>query len=51
MSVSFFDLRQQYATLQLELEVAVLKVMRETRYILGPEIGELEAARYFSRMS
>ena len=44
MSVSFFDLRQQYAALQLELEAAVLKVMRETRYILGPEVGELEAA-------
>ncbi|MEI6084995.1 MAG: DegT/DnrJ/EryC1/StrS family aminotransferase [Verrucomicrobiota bacterium] len=44
MNVPFFDLRPQYAALQAELEAAVLKVMRETRYILGPEITELETA-------
>jgi len=44
MSIPFFDLRQQYAALHLELEAAVLKVMRATRYILGPEVSELEAA-------
>ena len=44
MQVPFLDLKLQYATLQAELEVAVLKVMRETRYILGPEVGELETA-------
>ncbi|MCG3148437.1 MAG: UDP-2-acetamido-2-deoxy-3-oxo-D-glucuronate aminotransferase [Verrucomicrobiae bacterium] len=44
MNVPLFDLKPQYAALQPELEAAVLKVMRETRYILGPEVGELEAA-------
>jgi len=44
MIVPFLDLRSQYAALQVELEAAVLKVMRETRYILGPEVGEFETA-------
>ena len=44
MNVPLLDLRPQYAALQAELEAVVLKVMRETRYILGPEVGELEAA-------
>lgn len=44
MNVPLFDLKPQYAALQAELEAAVLKVMRETRYILGPEVNELEAA-------
>jgi len=44
MKVPLLDLRPQYAALQAELEAAVLKVMRETRYILGPEVAELEAA-------
>ena len=44
MNVPLLDLRLQYAALQADLEAAVLKVMRETRYILGPEVSELEAA-------
>jgi len=44
MIVSLLDLRSQYAGLQAELEATVLKAMRETRYILGPEVGELETA-------
>ena len=44
MKISLLDLQLQYASLQTELETTVLKVMRETRYILGPEVNELEAA-------
>jgi len=44
MNVPLLDLQLQYVALQAELEAAVLKVMRETRYILGAEVGELEAA-------
>ena len=44
MNVPLLDLQQQYTTLQSELEAAVLKALRETRYILGPEVGELETA-------
>lgn len=44
MNVPLLDLQPQYAALQAELETAVLKAMRETRYILGPEVSELEAA-------
>ena len=44
MHVPLLDLKLQYAALQADLETAVLKVMRETRYILGPEVNELEAA-------
>lgn len=42
MNVPLLDLRAQYAQIQTEVETAVLKTMRETKYILGPEVGELE---------
>lgn len=42
MNVPLLDLRAQYAQLQTELEAAVLKSLRETKYILGPEVTELE---------
>ena len=50
VNIPLLDLRQQYAAWQVELETAVLKVMRETWYILGPEVGELETrlAKYTS---
>jgi dTDP-4-amino-4,6-dideoxygalactose transaminase len=44
MNVPLLDLKLQYAALQSELEPAVLAAMRETRYILGPQVGELECA-------
>src|SRR5258706_735894 len=42
MNVPLLDLRPQYAQIQNELEAAVLKALRETKYILGPDVGELE---------
>ena len=44
MKVPLLDLQLQYAALQTELEAAALKSLRETRYILGPEVGELECS-------
>ncbi len=44
MNVPLLDLSAQYAALQPALEAAVLKVLREGKYILGPEVGELECA-------
>ncbi len=40
--MEFIDLRRQYAAYQEEIEEAVLKVLRGGRYILGPEVAELE---------
>ena len=42
MNVPLLDLSAQYATIQAETEAAVLPVLRAGRYILGPEVGELE---------
>lgn len=42
MNVPLLDLRPQYGALQAELEAAVLKALRETRYILGAEVATLE---------
>jgi len=44
MNVPLLDLRAQYAPLQAAIESAVVKVLREGRYVLGPEVGELETA-------
>ena len=44
MKVPLLDLKAQYATIQNELEAATLKALRDGKYILGPEVGELECA-------
>jgi dTDP-4-amino-4,6-dideoxygalactose transaminase len=44
MKVPLLDLKAQYAQIQTEVEAATLKVLRDTKYILGPEVGELECA-------
>jgi UDP-2-acetamido-2-deoxy-ribo-hexuluronate aminotransferase len=40
--IPFIDLESQYSQIQEEVETAVLRVMRSGRYILGPEVQELE---------
>lgn len=48
MNVPLLDLRPQYDALAADLEEAVLRVLRSTQYILGPDVAELEseAAEY-----
>src|SRR5688572_14553879 len=40
--IPFVDLKSQYATIQSDVEAAVLSVLRGGQYIQGPEILELE---------
>jgi dTDP-4-amino-4,6-dideoxygalactose transaminase len=40
--VPFLDLKAQYASIQSEIEPAVLRVLRSTTYVLGPEVEALE---------
>lgn len=40
--LQFIDLETQYSILQEEMEQAVLRVLRGGKYIMGPEIAELE---------
>lgn len=39
----FIDLKAQFRDIQQEVEAAVLKVLRDGQYIMGPQIAELEA--------
>jgi UDP-2-acetamido-2-deoxy-ribo-hexuluronate aminotransferase len=41
--LQFIDLQAQYSRLQEEMEQAVLGVLRSGKYIMGPEVAELEA--------
>src|SRR4051812_1439701 len=41
--LQFVDLQTQYSRLQKEMEEAVLNVLRGGKYIMGPEIAQLEA--------
>jgi dTDP-4-amino-4,6-dideoxygalactose transaminase len=40
--LQFIDLQTQYSRLQEEMERAVLGVLRSGKYIMGPEVAELE---------
>ncbi|MFT6542363.1 MAG: dTDP-4-amino-4,6-dideoxygalactose transaminase [Maricaulis maris] len=40
--ISFIDLKAQRARLKVQIDTAVMKVLEEGRYILGPEVTELE---------
>ncbi len=42
MSVTFFDLTEQYASIAAELDEAVRGVVASQRFILGPEVEALE---------
>ena len=44
MPIPFIDLQAQRERLGQPLEDAILRVVRSGAYIMGPEIGELEAA-------
>ena len=41
--LEFIDLKTQYSRLQEDMERAVLGVLRSGKYIMGPEVAELEA--------
>jgi dTDP-4-amino-4,6-dideoxygalactose transaminase len=43
MMLPFIDLQTQYSRLQEEVEEAVISVLRAGKYIMGPEVIELEA--------
>ncbi|NOY29784.1 MAG: DegT/DnrJ/EryC1/StrS family aminotransferase [Planctomycetes bacterium] len=42
--MQFIDLKQQYLKYQSEIDSRMNKVMEHGRYIMGPEIGDVEAA-------
>jgi dTDP-4-amino-4,6-dideoxygalactose transaminase len=44
MAVPFLDLSRQYAYLKPELDAAVVRVLAQGHYILGPEVTQLEKA-------
>ena len=44
MSVPLLDLQRQYATIKTEIDDAVMRVVASQRFILGPEVEELERA-------
>ena len=41
--MQFIDLRTQYQRLQVEIDAGIRRVLDHGAYIMGPEIGELEA--------
>ncbi len=41
--IRFLDLRAQYATIREEIREAVLAALEQQQFILGPEVGSLEA--------
>ena len=42
MPVPLLDLSRQYAYLKPELDEAVIRVLTHGKFILGPEVAELE---------
>jgi len=48
MQVPFLDLKREYASIRDEIDQAIIKVLNNTQFILGPEVKSLEEeiARY-----
>jgi len=44
VNISFIDLKAQYARLKPEIDAGIERVLEHGRFILGPEVGEFEAA-------
>jgi len=43
-SIEFVDLKAQYARLKVEIDARIAAVLAHGRFIIGPEVGELEGA-------
>ena len=43
MNIPLLDISRQLLTIREELDEAMAKVVNETRFILGPEVSELES--------
>ena len=44
VNIPFIDLKAQYARLKPEIDAGIERVLEHGRFILGPEVGEFEAA-------
>ncbi len=43
MTISFIDLKAQQEQIKPQIEAAIARVLAHGKYILGPEVSELEA--------
>ncbi len=44
MAVPLLDVKRQYQALKAEMDEAVLRVLAQGQFILGPEVAQLEKA-------
>ena len=44
MGVPFIDLKAQYARIEDEVNAGIQRVLKHGKYIMGPEIAEVELA-------
>ncbi len=42
-ALQFIDLKSQYAALKTSIDARIQRVLDHGQYIMGPEVGELEA--------
>ena len=45
MEIQFIDLAAQYRALKQDVDARITKVLEHGRYIMGPEVREMEQAR------